>query len=72
MPALLDDPITAETTSAGQPAVITWKGSRYPVRVLAAWGTEVYRVAATLDGNPAVAEIARRGELWRLRYWWTS
>lgn len=72
MPALLDEPITAETTAFGHPTAIVWRGDRYAVRVLMAWDTTVYRVAVTVRGNPAIAELARRGERWRLRDWWTS
>jgi hypothetical protein len=72
MPALIDEPIAAETTVTGRPAAITWRGTRYPVRVLVAWDAQVYRVAATVNGGPAIAELARRDEGWWLRYWWTS
>ncbi len=73
MPALLDEPITAEMTSDGRPAAITWRGSRYPVRVLFRWpDAHVYRVAVTLNGRPAIGEIVGSGDgHWRLRSWWT-
>ena len=72
MTALLDEPITAETTTAGQPTAITWRGDQYPVRVLMSWNGQLYRVATTAHGTPAIGEISRHGERWRLRHWWTS
>jgi hypothetical protein len=71
MPALLDEPITTETSPTGRPAAITWRGSRYPVRVLFEWDAQVYRIAATVHGSPAIGEIAKSGDGWRLRQWWT-
>jgi hypothetical protein len=31
----------------------------------------VYRIAATVHGSPAIGEIAKSGDGWRLRQWWT-
>lgn len=63
--------ITTETTSAGRPAVIVWRGSRYPLRVLSSWEGRLYRIATTLNGDPAIAEIAKDDRGWWLRQWWT-
>jgi hypothetical protein len=31
----------------------------------------VYRIATTIDDQPAIGEIARYEDGWRLRRWWT-
>jgi hypothetical protein len=71
MPALLNELISIETTPAGQPAALTWRGRRHPVRVLGEWDAWVYRIATTIDDQPAIGEIARYDDGWRLRRWWT-
>jgi hypothetical protein len=60
-----------ETTTNGQPIAIIWRARRYRVRVFRAWDTRVYRIAATLAGQAAIAEIALVEDGWRLRRWWT-
>jgi hypothetical protein len=61
----------AETTSTGRPAAIIWRGTRYSLRVLWNWDQRVYRIATTLSGGPAIGEIAKDDQGWRLRQWWT-
>lgn len=71
MPVLLNEPITTETSSTGRPVAITWRGQRYPVRVLRTWDAGVYRIAATLADVPAIGDIGHGGQRWRLRRWFT-
>lgn len=74
MPLLLDDPITIESTPAGRPAAITWRGNRYSVRVLRRWAAGVYQISTALPTGPAIGEISvdedddARG---KIRRWWT-
>ena len=77
MPALLDEPIDAETTPRGTPVVLHWRKGRLPVRqVCAIWQApgqgRLYRVGVTAPGGAhAIAEITERAGTWRLRYLWT-
>ncbi len=77
MSQLFDEPITAETTPAGTPSAITWRGGRMHVRsVLGVWQApgegRLYRVGVTVpSGEPGVAEIAGSPGGWRLRHLWT-
>lgn len=77
MSKLYDEPISTETTAAGTPSAITWRGGRMHVRsVLAVWQApgegRLYRVGVTgPGGEPGVAEIAGGSGGWRLRHLWT-
>jgi hypothetical protein len=77
MPALLNEPIDAETTPAGTPLSLHWRDDRLHVRqVCAVWQApgdgRLYRVGVTAPGGQhAIAEITERAGAWRLRYLWT-
>lgn len=77
MPALLNEPIDAETTPAGTPVSLRWRKDRLPVRqVCAVWQApgdgRLYRVGVAVPGGRhAIAEITERAGTWRLRYLWT-
>lgn len=70
VPSLLNQPIKAETT-AGRLKAITWKGNPLPVRIVGEWPS-LYRISMTVNGDPVIAEIARRDEGWALLRWWGS
>jgi hypothetical protein len=76
MPHLLNEPISADTTPAGVPVALRWRGDRMPVRsVLAVWQApgegRLYRVGVTApDGEPGIAEIATGTDGWRIRHLW--
>jgi hypothetical protein len=77
MPALLNEPIAAETNPAGTPITLHWRKGRFPVRhVCAIWQApgdgRVYRVGVTApEGHAAIAEVTERAGEWSLRYMWT-
>jgi hypothetical protein len=60
-----------DTTPEGRPTAIVRAGRRYEVQTRFGWDARVYRVVVMPAGT-GVAEIARRGDDWRLRHWWTS
>lgn len=71
MTALLDEPIAVQT-AAGQPFAITWRGMEYQISVLMSWDDRLFRVATTVNGAPATADISCDSDRWRVRHWWTS
>ncbi|MBC6458983.1 hypothetical protein [Actinomadura sp. HBU206391] len=75
---LYNEPIEiTETTPAGTPRTVQWRGGRLHVRgVREVWQVpgegRLYRVGVTVDGQLGIAEIAQQGSTgtWRLRHLW--
>ncbi|MFC9971942.1 hypothetical protein ACIBF1_03205 [Spirillospora sp. NPDC050679] len=70
---LLNEPIRAEHDPAGRLTAYEWRGARYTVdAVLKTYGaaaeTRIYRVRITGAAGPAVAELGRDADRWRLRH----
>lgn len=74
MAQLYDEVVPIETTPAGRPAALLWRGDRYRVeRILKVWdaeGVRVYRLAVRSTAGPAITELALGGTGWRLRRIW--